>query len=277
MTINISDKNSLIEYLRSNGFYAKHSLGQNFLIDQEVLEKIVESADLASVDVVVEVGPGLGVLTERLLEKAGKVVAIELDDKLAPLLKERLQSDKLELIHEDILKVNLNEIVEKLSEYKVVANIPYYITSKILQLLLTMEKKPSMIILLVQKEVAERICAKPGEMSVLSLSVQAFGDPQIVQIVNKNSFFPSPEVDSAILKIDNISYKFSQISEKELFRVIKIGFASRRKTLLNNLSAGLRIDKNKAKDIMKSAVLKEGARAQELSLADWTRLASLIS
>lgn len=273
MTINISDKNSLIEFLRSNGLYTKHSLGQNFLIDQEVLEKIVESAQLKEEDNVVEVGPGLGVLTEKLLEKSQNITAIELDDKLAPLLEERLESDKLRVIHDDILKVNLAEIVKNFSGYKVVANIPYYITSKILQLFLTMKKKPSAIILLVQKEVAERICAKAGEMSVLSISVQVYGQPEIVKIVSKNSFFPPPAVDSAILKISTFGKSaIGDCLEKDFFRMVKIGFAGKRKTLINNLSSGLHIDKIKASDIIKEMGLSLNVRSQELSIDDWINL-----
>lgn len=278
MPIDLNNKEHLISYLKSNGLYTKHSLGQNFLVDQEVLEKIVESADLAEDDIVIEVGPGLGVLTEKLLEKAKKVVAIELDDKLAPLLKERLQTDKLELIHEDILKVNLTEITADFSAYKVVANIPYYITSKILQLLLTMEKKPSTIILLVQKEVAERICARPGEMSILSISIQAYGKPEIIEIVSKNSFFPAPAVDSAILKITTFDKPvIGDCSEKDFFRIVKIGFAGRRKTLINNLSSGLHIDKKNAGAIISSIGLSDNVRAQELNIEEWARLALLIS
>jgi len=202
--------------------------------------------------------------------------------------------NKLEIINSDILKVNLDEIIGD-RKYKVVANIPYYITSKIIELFLTAENKPESIVLLVQKEVAERICAKAGGMSVLSVSVQLYGQPEIVGIVKKESFFPSPKVDSAILKISNINNSFCHpelvsgshhnekmlkqvqhdkfMDEKAFFRCVHIGFASRRKTLANNLSSGYRINKKKASDIINAIGLSESVRAQELSIEDWKKLA----
>lgn len=271
--IDLTDKQQLIKYLQTQGLYTKKKLGQNFLIDRDVLNKIIEAADLDSKDIAIEIGPGLGVLTQELILKAKKVVSVELDDKLASLLKENIRSDNLEIINSDVLKLNLNSVLSNYPKYKVVANIPYYITSKIIKLFLTAEKKPESIIVLVQKEVAERICARPGDMSVLALSVQLYGDPNIIGIVDKTSFFPAPEVDSAILKIDNIGYKKPEIDEKVLFRTIKIGFASRRKTLSNNFAAGFRLNKDKVNDIISSIGIDPGKRAEELSLDEWVKLA----
>ncbi len=275
MLIDLTDKDQLNSYLKSKGLWAKQSLGQNFLVDREALENIVDAAELKKEDTVIEVGPGLGTLTEELMLRVGKVIAIEKDDKLSKILADKISDSNFQIQNSDILAVNVPELTGG-KPYKVVANIPYYITAKIIKLFLTSENKPEMIVLLVQKEVAERICAKPGQLSILALSVQAFGQPEIVSIVRKDSFFPSPAVDSAILRIriQNSEFRIQPEDEKELFRLIHIGFASKRKTLVNNLSAGLRIDKNVACDIIKSVGLSENARAQELSLADWINLSS---
>jgi 16S rRNA (adenine1518-N6/adenine1519-N6)-dimethyltransferase len=287
MSIDLTNKTELLEYLKSNSLWAKHGLGQNFLVDRDALNKIIHAADLGQDDLVIEVGPGLGTLTEELIEKAGKVAAVEIDDKLAELLASKYRiavsqptllnhDSKLLVLNSDILKINIPELVGD-RKYKVIANIPYYITSKIIKLFLTTPNKPKSIVLLVQKEVAERICAKPGDMSVLALSVQAYGKPEIIGIVPRESFFPSPDVDSAILKISDINYVLSETSEDVLFRAIKVGFSSRRKTLVNNLSSGYHIDKKNAADIIKSIGLSENVRAQELSLEEWVSLTKAIN
>lgn len=218
--MDLSDKTQLINYLKLNGLYTKHALGQNFLVDREVLDKIIETAEIEPDDLVIEVGPGVGTLTRELVKEAGEVRTVELDNKLAKLLGQLFhcsivslsggksneamkQCNNLEIISADILKLNINELVGN-EKYKVVANIPYYITSKILNFFLTAEKKPESITLLVQKEVAERICAKPGQMSVLAISVQAYAEPEIIEIVKASSFFPAPKVDSAVLRIGRI-------------------------------------------------------------------------
>ncbi len=328
--MNLLNKTELLEYLKSHGLWAKHGLGQNFLVDREALDKIVEVADLNSDDLVIEVGPGVGTMTEELIKHAKKVIAVELDERLAELLADFIRTkheainskqiqntqaepdsrlrgnDKdvsdfeirisdlthhLSIINSDILKLNIPELIGE-QRYKVVANIPYYITSKIIQQFLTQKNKPESITLLVQKEVAERICAKPGSLSVLAISVQVFGDPEIAGIVKKESFFPSPKVDSAILRIKNIrSYchpefisgsikkeemlkpvQHDNCSEKAFFRLVHIGFSAKRKTLANNIAVGYRMDKKTAGDIIKSVGLDENTRAQELSLEDWKRL-----
>jgi len=277
---NLSNKEELIKYLKSHNLWAKHGLGQNFLVNKTALDKIIEAGELNEKDFIIEIGPGIGVLTQELVNKVGSVVAVELDKTLVELLKSNNElriknhGDNLEIINADILKLNLPQIIEN-RPYKVIANIPYYITSKIIQLFLTLENKPKLMVLLVQKEVAERIAAKPGEMSILSLSVQSYGVPEIVGLVPKESFFPVPKVDSAILKISNIQYHF-KIPEKELFRVIKIGFSSRRKTLINNLSSGFHLDKETAKGIIEKIGLKDTVRAQELSLEQWHDLSGLL-
>jgi 16S rRNA (adenine1518-N6/adenine1519-N6)-dimethyltransferase len=274
--IDLADKEQLIKYLQAHGLYTKHRLGQNFLIDRQALNQIVEAAEINSSDFVVEVGPGLGVMTSELVKQADKVVAIEIDATLARLLRENVGDGKLDILNSDILAINVEELTKSYEKYKVVANIPYYITSKIIKQFLTSTKKPETIVLLVQKEVAERICAKKGDMSILALSVQAYSDPNVVKVIKADSFFPAPDVDSAILKIENIRYKLPEIDEEALFRTIKIGFSSRRKTLLNNFAAGLRLDKEATSDIIKSAAIDPSARAEDLNLDDWARLTNKV-
>ena len=298
--MNLSNKNELIEYLKSHGLWAKKTFGQNFLVDEEALDKIVEAADLKPDDVVIEVGPGAGTLTERLVGKVKKVIAVELDRELAELLVNKfsninyqvssndqlnnssinklndhwnlkLDHSELEIVQNDILQLNIPDLVGD-KPYKVVANIPYYITSKIINAFLTTQNKPESIVLLVQKEVAERICAKPGDLSILSLSVQIFGSPEITSIVKANSFFPAPKVDSAILRISKIHDWDLAVPESDLFRLIKVCFASKRKTLLNNLSAGFQLDKPTIESIIEKTGLNLKARAQDLSLDNWVKL-----
>lgn len=271
--MDLTNKSELLNYLKQHKLWAKKGLSQNFLVDKEALDKIVEAADIKPDNFVVEVGPGVGVLTEKLIEKAGHVVSIELDNKLYELLKLK-KSDKFEIFNADILKVNLDEVIED-KPYKVVANIPYAITSKIFELFLSREHKPELLVLLVQKEVAKRVCAKPGDMSILAISVQLFGQPEIIDIVPANSFFPVPKVDSAILKIvPGSQFAFSKEEEKHFFRLIHIGFSARRKTLANNLSVGYQLDREKVLAIIKNIGLKETVRAQELTLEQWRQLCS---
>lgn len=286
------NKDELIKYLKENHLWTNKSLGQNFLVDNEALSRIVDAGDIKPTDTIIEIGPGLGILTEGLAKHAKKVIAVELDKKLAGLLESRIANhvlgSKVQIIQGDILNMPDTQYLIRNTNYKLIANIPYYITSKILTKFLTAENKPELIVLLVQKEVAERICARPrstnstdsprassgraGAMSVLSVSVQAYGEPEIIDIVPASSFFPAPKVDSAILKISNIKYQISKTNEKDYFRTVKIGFAARRKTLLNNLSAGYRLDKDTVLNILKTVELNENVRAQELSIEQWEML-----
>lgn len=261
------------------GVWPSKSKGQNFLINESVLEKIVKAADLQPDDNILEIGPGFGILTEELLKKAQKVLCIELDKRLVYFLKQKFKHEKkLEILQADILKIKNSEIYKKLvgedGSYKLVANLPYNITGAVLRKFLTYEPKPNEIVLLLQKEVAQRIIAKPGKMSLLSLSVQYYGEPKIIDFVSKESFYPIPKVDSAIIKIElkkgNI---LSGIEEKKFWQVAKIGFSSSRKQLQNNLSAGLSISKETLKNSLKLAGLRPDCRAQDLSLDQWISLA----
>jgi 16S rRNA (adenine1518-N6/adenine1519-N6)-dimethyltransferase len=262
---------------KQNNIALSRSKGQNFLIDEDVYDKIVELADLDANDVVLEVGPGLGYLTERLARKVKRVVAVELDDKLAVVLREKFKEQNVsnvEIVNENILELRITNYELRTKEYKVVANLPYNITSIFLRKFLSGENWPQSMTLLLQKEVAERIVAKPGEMSVLAVSVQYYANPKILGYVSRDKFWPAPAIDSAIIKIDlkNDLDRSSVDKEKDFFRLVKIGFSSRRKMLKNNLMAGLGISQEMAKDKIKSAGLDEKIRAQDLSLSDWQNL-----
>jgi 16S rRNA (adenine1518-N6/adenine1519-N6)-dimethyltransferase len=235
-----------------------------------------------------EIGPGEGVLTGRLVDLAERVVAVEKDEQLAKFVEKKFSSVNLDILEEDILKVNLPLLIEKkeIKDYKLIANIPYYITGKILRLFLETKYKPKLLILLVQKEVAERICSKPGKMTLLSAAVNYFGKPELVDFVPKESFYPEPKVDSAILKItpylenadSSGGHKYEYANkerEKKFFRLIRTGFASPRKTLVNNLSAGFHLSKEEVAEILKKAGIEERTRAQDLSLEDWQKLEKL--
>lgn len=271
----------------------KKSLGQNFLKDEQILQKIIKNGNISPDDVVIEIGPGQGALTELLAEKCKKVIAIELDDRLIPVLQENFQYDEnIEIIHDDILKINLPQLVEEkifslkaneanaaneAKNYKVIANIPYYITAPIIRLLLETKFPPSEVILMVQKEVAERITAKPGSMSILAVSVQYYSQAQYLFTVPKTAFDPVPKVDSAIIKITRNSQLSTNNNEevKKFFRIVRAGFSAKRKTLENNLSNGLHVDKKEVLEKIESIGFVKNTRAQELSVEDWKKLTAL--
>ncbi len=250
---------------------AKKSLGQNFLKSQSALEKIAEAGELSPADTVLEIGPGLGALTERLLERAGKVIAVEKDRELFAMLSEKfapqITANKLLLLEGDILDFDPAKYPETAEKYKIVANIPYNITGAILKKFLTAEKQPNRMVLLVQKEVADRIMARDGKESILSISVKAYGAPKIEGKIPAGSFSPAPKVDSAIIIIGNISRKFfteKKIGEEAFWRLIRLSFAHKRKKLAGNL---------RGKDSDFPLIPKEfrDKRAEDLSLSDWTR------
>jgi 16S rRNA (adenine1518-N6/adenine1519-N6)-dimethyltransferase len=280
----------------------KKSLGQNFLRDKAILDKIIQVANLSADDFVIEVGPGEGVLTERLAKYAKKVVAIEIDKNLASRLDSRLRgNDKVKIISADILEINLPELIVETNSktintktqqccvstddtdysYKVIANIPYYITSPIIRLFLETKYPPIEMILMVQKEVAERICAKAGKLSILALSVQYYATPELLFTVPKTAFFPVPEVDSAVIRITRSlpTLKLRQASKDEIkkfFSLVKAGFSAKRKTLVNNLSTSLQLEKTVVEEKLKQIGITPNQRAQELNLDDWKKLVELL-
>lgn len=263
---------------RHYDIYPARQKGQNFLINPEVIKKIVATANLSLDDIVLEVGPGLGILTEELVKRAGRVISVELDKKLFNFLKAKFSGVKnLELINDDILKAQGSEL--RAQSYKIVANLPYNITSHFLKKFLTAEFRPKEMTILVQKEVAQRICARAGKMSLLSVSVQLYGQPKIIEIVSKENFYPRPEVDSAILKISAIKNQsevdkyLEGVKEKFFWQMVRIGFSAKRKQLQNNLAAGLKISPKDLKKILKKANFDSKIRAQNLSVENWVILA----
>lgn len=262
--------------LNQYGLRADKKLGQNFLQDPFSLEAIAAAAEIQPTDTVLEIGPGLGSLTRYLAVAARQVVAVELDADLIPPLEAVTKPyDNIHIIHGDILKIRPNELVNE-PGYLVVANIPYYITSAIIRHLLENEPKPRRIVLTVQKEVAERICAEPGDMSLLALSVQIYGKPHIVKRIPAGAFFPPPKVDSAVLVID--IHPAPRIQPELLdtfFKLIKAGFSQKRKTLRNSLSSGLHIPAAEVENLLSFAGIDPMRRAETLSIEEWNTLCSL--
>ena len=252
---------------------ADKSLGQNFLQDSSALEKIALAAEIQRDDCVLEIGPGLGSLTRYLAVSAQKVTAVELDtDLLAPLRAVLKPYQNVHVIHGDILDLSISEIIDQ-PDYLVVANIPYNITSAIIRHLLESNPKPRRVVLTIQKEVAERICARPGDLSLLALSVQVYGAPSIAAKIPANSFHPAPKVDSAILRIDIHKEPLIPVELLDIFfKLIKAGFAQKRKTLRNSLSAGLHISPQNAEILLTSAGIDFMRRAETLSIEEWKGL-----
>ena len=263
--------------LKRHGLRARKGLGQNFLQDPLALEEIVSAAEVQPADTVLEIGPGLGSLTRYLGASAKEVVAVELDSNLLPALRAVLAPyPNVLLIQGDILKLSPKDLIAE-KDYLVVANIPYYITSAVIRHLLENDPKPRRIVLTVQKEVAERICAKPGDMSLLALSVQVYGQPCIAARIPASAFFPEPKVDSAVLCVD--IYPSPLIKPellKTFFKLIKAGFSQKRKTLRNSLSSGLHISPTNAADLITGAGIDPQRRAETLSIEEWQTLSELI-
>lgn len=286
----IIDQQQLKNFLRVRGFKPKDYLGQNFLIDKDVLEQIVRIADIKPTDTVLEVGPGLGALTYELIAKAKEVWAIEKDPKLVALLKTEFKgvaANKLKIINENILRFHISRNI--LTPYKVVANIPYYLTSKLLQYFLEQDNVPKQMVLMIQKEVGERVTATAGDLSILGISVQVYADVEIAGknkdetdddimqrkipwIIPKTSFWPVPDVDSVILKITPRD-KYPMIKDKKLFfKLIKIAFAGKRKQIQNSLRHGLQLPKEAVEDLLSESKILPTTRPQDLRIEQWVGL-----
>ena len=253
--------------LRLAGIKPNKGLGQHFLVDKPSLEAIMDAASVTKTDTVLEIGPGLGVMTRPLAEQSGRVVAVETDHVLADILRRDAPAN-LEVVEQDILHFDLKKLP---ADYKAIANIPYYLTSKIFRLLIESPNPPSMMSVLIQKEVAERITSKPGQMSILALSVQYYGTAEITRIVERHKFWPAPKVDSAVLRVTLTGPAFPA-DPSRLFRLIKAGFGEKRKQLKNSLAGGLNLSSELAIEIVAEAKLAPTARAQELDLTSWHRL-----
>ena len=267
--------------LRRSGLRARKGLGQHFLIDDGVLEAILDAAALTPEDTVIEVGPGLGVLTGELAKRAGWVIAIELDNQLAALLRKKLAPfENVVIINEDVLGTDPKALLQipsphfppSLGHYKVVANLPYYITAPVLRHFLEATVKPEMMLVMVQKEVAQAIAAKEGQRSVLSISVQYYGRPSIVRMVPAAAFYPAPEVDSAILRIDVFPKPAVAVDEKSFFELVRAGFTAARKQAANSLAQGLHLPRAEAAAMLEKAGIAPQRRAETFTLEEWARL-----
>jgi 16S rRNA (adenine1518-N6/adenine1519-N6)-dimethyltransferase len=267
--------------LRRLDLRARKGLGQHFLVDEGLLKTIAEAAELSRSDVVVEVGPGLGVLTAELSRRAGWVVAVELDAALATALKQTLAAaGNVSVVNEDILGTDPAALLKQapLSSgippgYKVVANLPYYITAAVLRHFLETSLKPGLMVVMVQKEVAEAIVAKAGRMSLLSISVHFYGKPEIVSYVPARCFYPAPEVDSAILRIAPYPRPAVAVTDVAgFFRLVRAGFAAPRKQLANSLAQGLGADKAGVLPLLEGAGIAPERRAETLALEEWVKL-----
>lgn len=249
----------------------KKELGQHWLKDRDILASIAEDAQLSKDDTVLEIGPGLGTLTSELLRRAGNVVAVEFDDDLARKLPGQFPGKNLTVVHEDILQFDVSRLP---TGYKVVANVPYYITSKIIEKFMTAPNKPSIVVILVQKEVARRVAAGAGDMSILAVSAQVFAEASLGIEVPREYFTPPPKVDSQVVVLRTRHKPLvAPEDEKAFFRVVKAGFVAKRKKLRSSIAAGLAITKPAAEELLRHAAINPELRAEDLSLEDWIRLA----
>lgn len=282
--------------------YAKKSLGQNFLISPRIVNAIVQAGELKEGEIVVEIGPGKGTLTKKLLEAGAHVKAIEKDDRLIPILERDFQKEiaerKLELIHGDILEMDVDTMdvntMNLQTSYKVIANIPYYITGALIRKFLSAEIKPSLMILMVQKEVADRVIARDNKESILSISIKTYATSSLVMNVSKGNFFPIPNVDSAIIKLSNIQNPFvnkegiwDKTAENRFFEIVRAGFAQKRKKLISNLEKVMpgemsketpekitkHVSRKKLKQIFEKLGLNENTRAEDVPLETWLKIA----
>jgi len=256
---------------------AKKSLGQNFLKSKSAVGDIIKAGELSSADTVLEIGPGKGVLTEALLAAAGKVIAVEKDDRLIEVLNEKFATEikegRLQIIHDDALEVHIT-----LDSYKLIANIPYYITGILIRKFLESENQPEKMVLMVQKEVADRIVARDGKESILSLSVKAYGNPTYIKKVPARYFSPAPKVDSAVLLIDKISKKFfieNNVPEERFFTIVKTAFAHKRKLAMRNLESTF--SKEKIERSFLIANIEKTIRAEKIPLEKWFSICKTLS
>jgi 16S rRNA (adenine1518-N6/adenine1519-N6)-dimethyltransferase len=266
------------EFLKGYNIWPKKGLGQNFLVDENAMNSIIEAADLKKTDNIIEVGPGTGLLTEHLFTKAKKVVSVEYDLEMVKILKKRFGSvGNLQIVYSDALKYRIEDACFKDMGYKVVANIPYYITSPLIKHFLQSEFRPKSMVILVQKEVAEKICGITGK-SLITIETQLFGKPEIVSIVPADSFYPAPKVNSAILKIEAYDKPLIPAGEMDDFlRVVKFGFSQKRKKLNNTLGAGMHIKSAEMAEILRKMDINPDLRPEDLEISDWRRLAKALT
>jgi len=262
--------------LKKYGILPKKSLGQNFIINQRALDDVISTAGLTGHEEIIEIGAGFGTLTIELAQQAGRVFAVEIDKRLIPVLRDNLQDfENVTLLHADFLQLDPVELVSR-SGYYVVANIPYYITSSLLRQLMESSMPPARVVLTLQREVAQRITSSPGDMSLLALSVQIYGSAVITARFQAECFYPIPEVDSAVLRID--IYKEPVVPREvipAIFRLARAGFSQRRKKLRNSLARELGSSPAEVEKLLASAGIQPKSRAQELSIQDWEKIARI--
>lgn len=246
------------------------SLGQHWLKDRDILAGIADDAELSQDDFVLEIGPGLGTLTSEIFRRASRVLAVEFDAELARKLPGQFPGKQLEVVNEDILQFDLSKLPVG---YKVVANVPYYITSKIIEKLMTAQNKPSTVVILVQKEVAERVAARPGDMSILAVSAQVYAKARLGIEAPKEYFTPPPKVDSQVVVLETRDEPLVKPADERLFfRVVKAGFSAKRKKLRSSISAGLALNKQATDELLQAAEVNPDDRAEDLSIDDWLRI-----
>lgn len=253
--------------------FAKKSLGQHWLTDYPSLSAMCEAVDVQETDTVLEIGPGVGTLTELLVERADNVVAVEFDEELAKKLPKLVPDSNLKIVNQDILKFDLTSLPV---DYKLVANIPYYLTSNLIRVISESTNPPSSAAILVQKEVAERVSATPGSMSLLSVTAQFYWKTSLGIKVPAALFTPPPKVDSQILILERRETPLFDVDAKAFFRLVKAGYSNRRKTLSNSLSGGLHLSKLETNELLEKADINPGARPQELSLEQWFAIYSVL-
>jgi len=287
--MNLYSKKTIQSLLKQYKVFPKKRFGQNFLIDKKILRKIIKAADMGRKDVILEIGPGIGNLTQELARNAKKVIAIEKDIKMVEILKEATKNLKnVKIINSDILKYEVRSTKKRskktifrssdfilLTSYKVVANLPYYIVSPVIRKFLESLYPPKLMVLMVQKEVAQRIIARPPNMSLLAVSVQFYAKAEIISYVSKKSFWPQPKVDSAILRIAPRTTSGKKPIKTDLFfKIVRAGFSQPRKQIINNLSKCLKINREKTRIWLLRNKIQPNQRAETLTLKDWSRLAN---
>ena len=271
---NLTSKRTIKTLLKRYNTNPSKQLGQNFLINKSVLKRIIEAADLSPKDTVLEIGPGIGTLTHKIAKKVKKVIVIEKDKKMVEILQETLKDFKnVKIIQGDILTHRIQDLIPNI-QYKMVANLPFYLTSSVIRKFLEFPKaKLQKIVLIVQKEVAKRICAHCTKMNLLAVCVQFYGKPKIVSSVSKKCFWPSPKVDGAIIQITPLINTYKRLNNTDVFfKVVKAGFSQPRKQLVNNLSNMLKLDKGKTKAWLFKNTIEPSQRAETLDIQDWIDL-----
>jgi len=277
----------MLEYLmklKLGGVQPLKRLGQNFLTDKTALKKVITAAELKPTDIILEIGPGTGILTQELAKRVKRVIAIEKDKRMVDILREEMKDFRnVEFINDDVLKIINYKLFKNLkleirNSYKIVGNLPFYLTAPVIRKFLEGKNPPKEMILIIQKEVAQRICAKPPDMNLLAVAVQFYAKPKIISYISKKSFWPQPKVDAAIIKIPRFpkSQIYDWISETNkslFFKIVKAGFSQPRKQLINNLSKKLKINKDKVKNWLLENGVPPTQRAETLTVEDWIKLA----